>query len=276
MISKVRFSEINEEVEKAVIDVFEYIKNNCREDKYILLLANGEFDDDLYSSTSRFNPNTIDYRLDGYKDESRLKFFIQFINSFYSFSSGVTSVNDDEYRITLELMVYSHVWESKNLLKQLFRLSELVQDRPYPWAVFVPEMSKHEFIRFKIRDGFKTKKLLVSEVITKGFHTSLRNAFAHSEYSLNNDANKIILHTYKGNDKWDIPSVSYDGWSEKFVYSALLSYYLILYKQKRRESLKKDFGKLEFIISHPINKKLTKYRTIYYNPDQDIFRFRQR
>ena len=274
MITKKRFSEIDIEVKDSVLKTYEYIKNHCREDKYVLLLANGEFDDIFYPKGSGFNPYSMDHRLDGCNDESRFKFYIQFLKSFYSFPKGIKSIPDDEFRMTLELMVYSHIWESKNLLKQLYRLAELVLDKQYPWLVTVPEKSKHEFIRFKIRDQFKTKKLAISVIITKGFHTSLRNAFAHSEYSLNNDSKNIILHTYKGNDIWDIPSVSYDNWSERFVYSALLSYYMTKYKQDRRDNLFNDFRKLEFIIPYPINKYSTKYRKIYYNPEQDIFRFR--
>lgn len=274
MITRTRFSEIDTEVKNSVNEAFDFIKANSRDDRYILLLASGEYDDISYPPGSGFNPHSIDNRSDHYNDESRFKFFIQFLKSFYSFPKEVEKVEDDEFRITLELMVYSHIWESKNLLKQLYRLSQLVLDNNYPWKVVVPEMSKHEFIRFEIRDNFKTKTLTIAEIITKGFHTSLRNAFAHSEYSLNSHANNIFLHTYKGNSKWDIPSITYDDWSERFVYSALLSYYLIKFKQDRRLSIINDYKKDEFIISHPIDEKTTKYRKIYYNSDQDIFRFR--
>jgi hypothetical protein len=170
-------------------------------------------------------------------------------------------------------MIYSHIWESKNLLKQLYRLSQLVLDKSYPWKVVVPEMGKQNFIRIEIRDKFRTKGLTISEIITKGFHTSLRNAFAHSEYSLNGYTKNIVLRTYKGDSTWDIPSISYDAWSERFVYSALLSFYLIKLKQDRRNDIIKEFKKDEFVISHPIDEKTTKYRKIYYNHEYDVFRF---
>lgn len=273
MITKKRFSEIDTEVQNSVNETFDFIKGNSREDRYILLLASGEYDDISYPIGSGYNPHSIENRGDHYNDESRFKFFIQFLKAFYSFPKGVGNVPDDEFRITLELMIYTHIWESKNLLKQLYRLSQLVLDKSYPWKVVVPEMGKQNFIRIEIRDKFRTKGLTISEIITKGFHTSLRNAFAHSEYSLNGYTKNIVLRTYKGDSTWDIPSISYDAWSERFVYSALLSFYLIKLKQDRRNDIIKEFKKDEFVISHPIDEKTTKYRKIYCNHEYDVFRF---
>jgi hypothetical protein len=274
MITREVFSKMDAEIKNSVIEAFEYIKNNCREDNYILFLANGEFDDKSFPKGSGNNPHSMDNRIDGYKDESRINFFIQFMKTFYSFPTGIDYVDDDDFRITLELMIYSHIWESKNLLKQLYRISSLVLDKPFPWVVNVPEMSKHIFIRNDIRDSLRSNKLSLSEIITKVFHTSLRNAFAHSEYSLNKTSKKITLHTYKGDGSWDIPSITYDDWSKRFTYTTMLSFYLMKYKQEYRENVVKDFNKSEFLISHPLDLGRTKYRRIYYDIEHDLFRFR--
>lgn len=275
MISKEDFNKINKEVKDGVCQVFEFIKKQSRFDQYIIFLASGDFDDVSCPIGSGFNPNTIDNKTDHYKDETRIKFFSQFLNSFYSFPEGVTEVPDDEMRISLELMVYTHIWESKSLLKQLFRMSQLSLGNLYPWKAIVPEMSKHEFIRKNIRGSFESLGLDIAEIIKKGFHTSLRNAFAHSEFSLNDSSKRIILHTYKGDSRWDIPDITYDDWTKRFVYSSLLSFYVIQIKNEIRTRIPSDFKELEFSISHPVGSTSIKYRRIKYYKDHDIFRFVQ-
>ncbi len=61
-------------------------------------------------------------------------------------------------------------------------------------------MSKHDFIRCHIRQIFKDLNFDIWKVIKEGFHTSLRNAFAHSEYSFDtmNNHNRINLYNYGG------------------------------------------------------------------------------
>lgn len=275
MISKENFAKINLEVKTAVEELFSYVKKVCSSDKLFLFVANGEFDEVIGDSNSGYNPHTIDHMLDEYRDETRLKFLIAFIKTFYSFPSGAVAVEDDEYRINLELMIYTHIWESKPFLKQLFRLAQLAQDKSYPWKVIIPEMSKHTFIRKELRDSLLDIGLNYPKIISKGFHSSLRNAFAHSDFSISTDSSIIFLHSDKKLADWELPNISFDDWTEKFAYSFLLSYYVLTEKQKHRKLVILENGSNDFGIPLPLGKNGSRYVKITHYSDQDIFRFKQ-
>ena len=272
MITLKRFENIKEEVVKGISDLFDYVFVNAKEDDYILFLADGEYMDGLSKSTARLNPYVIDDRRDRYRDETRMKFFVEFLKYSYSFPNGVDETRDDFYNISIELMIYCHIWESKVFLKQLRRMACLAKGETYSWKLEVPEMSKHDFIRNEIKAELEKCKLSLGAIIRKGFHSSLRNAFAHSEYVINMEGSLIYLDTYKG-AAWDIRLISFNDWSERFVYSALLSYFFLVEKYKRRKSIVSDLGDDTFTIVHPIND--TKFRTtkIYYNEESDSFSF---
>lgn len=272
MITRTEFAQIDQEVIDSLEEAFNYLKFNCVDHNYILFLADGEYKEEYKNSHLKLNPFTIDNREDRYKDQSRLNFFIQFMKTFYSFPSSINQTDDNEFRLTMELMIYTHIWESKPFLKQLYRLASLADGKSYQWEVIVPEMSKHNYIRDDIRNTLKEKKLKLATVISKGFHTSLRNAFAHSEYQLDENNKFIHLDTYKGG-AWDIQKISYDDWTKRFAYSALLSYHFLNVRASKRKSLPQDFGKSEYLIIHPINQTSFRASKIYYDTQWDRFSF---
>lgn len=80
--------------------------------------------------------------MDRYKDETRLKFLSNFLSNFHSFPTSQQATDDNEQRIHMELMGYSHIWESKPFLKKLHRLAHINNGEEYNWKVAVPEMGK--------------------------------------------------------------------------------------------------------------------------------------
>ncbi len=212
--------------------------------------------------------------MDKYKDDTRLAFLANFLSVFYSFPNGQVSTDDNEYRIHVELMIYCHIWESKPFLKKLYRLAHILNGEDYSWNVKIPSMSKHDFIRNDIRETFKNNNSSLSIIIKNGFHTSLRNAFAHSEFSFDtiNNNRKIILDTYTGQD-WDIPEISFDDWSRRFIYSALLSYYMLDLTYKNRLNIVNDFGTDTFIIKHPSKYSGLQDVPIKYRKQYNSFHF---
>jgi len=273
MISKTRFGEINTEIKGAIESTLDTLKQ-ISQNSYITFLADGEFRKEYNTDTSTQNPYVIDYRIDHYKDETRLRFLTQFLSLFYSFPTEQLEVDDNEQRIHMELMIYSHIWEAKPFLKKLYRLAHLINEEDYSWDVNVPDMGKHTFIRDNIRSIFLNRESHIGEVIKKGFHTSLRNAFAHSEYVINTSNSKIILDNYSGAN-WELREVSFNDWSERFVYSALLSFYLLDYAHKRRQSLIEDFGTDRFMIKHPSRTRGINDTEIKYRKEADSFSFIQ-
>lgn len=249
MITKETFADIDEEVRLSIEEALDVLKTENL-GNYILFLANAQYID---NSNPKLSPFVIDYRIDQFKDSTRIEFLSEFLTKYYSFPKNKLLTDDDSYRMNIELMVYSHIWESKGFLKKLFRLAHLTNKEDYDWLVEVPPMGKHDFIRAEIRDVFKSNNLKIWEVIKKGFHTSLRNAFAHSEYSFDrmNNLNRINLYNY-GNQSWELKTISFDDWSLRFVYSALFGFHFLKLILERRINLIEQNSTDTFIIKHPI------------------------
>jgi hypothetical protein len=268
MITKTRFDEIHNEVKTTIGNAYDELAKKFPE-HYIMLLADCEYEK-RYQNQS-LSPYTLDNATDRFKDESRINFLVNFLKNYYSFQSGQTEVIDENFRIQTELMVYTHIWESKAHLRMLYRMAHLLNGESYDWDVIVPDMSKHEFIRFGTKDVFNQALPSMGDVIKNGYHSSLRNAFAHSEYSLDtmNKHNRINLYNYKGSP-WELKTITFDEWTERFVYSALLSYFMLDHKHNRRKGIVTDFGTNTFQIPFPPKNDPI---AITYNPSSDGFNY---
>ena len=273
MITRADFATIDMEIKDSIEKVLDDLRKSIPED-YILFLADGEYKKEYDNAATKFSPYVIDNRMDKIKDESRLRFLSEFLTTFYAFPTSQVSTDDNEQRMHMELMIYTHIWESKPFLKKLYRLAHLNNGEEYEWGVNLPEMGKHDFIRNDIRQTFQDKGSPIADIIRKGFHTSLRNAFAHSEYIFDNMNNnrRIILTNYNG-EAWELQDISYNDWSKRFVYSALLSYYLLKITHDHRTKLIETFGKDVFQIKHPDRKKHLHKRPIKYRKEVDGFNF---
>jgi len=141
MILKNDFSIINTSIEKEVQNAIEIAKSKST-NEFLLLVSNAQYIEKL--KNCGVNPHVINYRTDINNDLNRLEFLIDYLNENYSFKTGNTV--DSNKSITFELMIYTHLWESKPYLKQLFRLANLINSIDYPWYVEVPDFPKHPFI----------------------------------------------------------------------------------------------------------------------------------
>jgi len=274
MITKADFALIDAEIKDCLQKTLDDIKINSLHN-YIIFLADGEYKPEYEKSKVISNPYVIDNRIDYYKDSTRLDFLVNFLKNYYSFPAGQVETDDNNFRISMELMIYCHVWESKSFLKKLYRLAHISNGEEYNWNVVVPEMGKHDFIRNDIRATLEKKNNCLAEIIKRGFHTSLRNAFAHSEYSIDtiNGNRRIWLDTYTGKS-WDIQEISFDDWSKRFVYTALLSYHLLKITHINRTNLISDFGTNKFTIKHPNKDESISDREILYREEpEDAFNF---
>ncbi|WP_018676704.1 hypothetical protein [Riemerella columbina] len=273
MITKDKFHTIDEEIKNSLQETLNGVKNNSLHN-YIIYLANGEYISEYKNSKTIKNPYVIDYRIDYFKDFTRLDFLIKFLASYYNFPSVQTETDDDVYKISLELMIYCHIWESKPFLKRLYRLAHISNNEEYNWEVKVPDMSKHTFIRNEIKEVFKLKNNNLAGIIEKGFHSTLRNSFAHSEYHIDtmNNKGRIVLGSYSGGFPGDIKEISFDDWSERFVYSSLLSYHLSKIIQEHRNNLVSSLKTDKFMIKYPNKDGSISDRWIQYKKD-DAFIF---
>lgn len=270
MITKQDFTVIDTEVRDAINEVLDKLKNSYPND-YVLFLARGEYMAHLESVTPKVLPYTIEANEERYKDDTRFSFLTAILNQCYSFPPDVQQTEDIPFQMNVELMVYTHIWATKSFLKELYRLAHLANGEEYNWNVAIPDMGKHDFIRNDIRTTFDKTSTKMGDVIKKSFHTSLRNAFAHSEFYFNtmNNRNHIVLDNY-GGAQWELKSISFDDWSKRFVYSALLSFYLLKLAIERKKKIVEDFNTNEFVIKVPLSKT----KTIVYDNKSGWFNFK--
>lgn len=270
MITEERFKAIQTQVTDSINQAFDRIRERYPEN-YVLFLAEGEYKAKYINSTPAINPYVIDDREDHYIDETRMNFLLEFMRTFYRFPKHA-SVDNSEIRLNMEMMIYSHTWESVPFLKKLFRLAHLATGDVYEWNVKVPRTGKHNFIINEVRDKLQGVGLSLADIVTNGYHASLRNAFAHSQYAFDKDNNCIWLDNYTGED-WEIRRLSYDDWSCRFSYTVLLNYHLLQICHERRTALPTVFKSNSFPINYPSRQPGTPKLRIIYNTASDMFSF---
>lgn len=272
MIDKAAFSGIDKEVFEAVQECFKTATaNEARNGEMICFLAQGDYNSSL---PQQYNPHCIDEKADYYKEADRQHLLHNFLNHRYSFDQK--EVTDDDSDMTIiELMTYSHIWESVPYLKMLRRLACMCNSMDYEWKVNVPPMGKHNFIRNDVRDLFGKKNLKIYDIIKKGFQSQLRDAFAHSDFSFQWHQGYIWLYNYNSSQPHHVQEISFDEWTIKFCYAFLLNYRLNELFYEGRQNIHKVYGTNEFIIPLPDGNGGFQNVEIVYSPlPHDMFQFK--
>jgi hypothetical protein len=238
MIRVNEFRKIDIEVQNAIQEAFKFGKTKEKDkNDYYLFLCNAAYIEN-YEGTN-VSPYVVDNQMDYQIDSHRLDFLTKYLKTYYSFSQFNTS--DSKESLTIEMMMYTHIWESKNFLKQLYKLLDLCNGNEYQWNYEMPDArngdSKQLLIRDKLRDGFQAKFLKIADIITSGYRSQFRNAFAHSDYSFGLNDDKINLHNYKPNS-YEVKSIRIDEWTTFFCNSFLLNYHFQNYYYEERQKIK--------------------------------------
>ena len=268
MITADNFFDITNEVRLFIDNALHQLFINYSED-YVLFMANGEFNELIdRNKTLNLSPYTISgHNIDNYYDFTRQHFFCEFLNTYYSFVDK-EELQDDEYRMNIELLIYTHIWEAKPFLKKLYRLANLLCGREYVWNITIPEFGKSNFIKTKIVEPLITANCTLVKIITENYNSDLRNAIAHSDYQIDINSKKIEY-----NSKTELCHISFDNWSIHFAYSVCLSYYFSDIIVKRRKSIIQDWGKNHFTIKMPYSDGTIKHACIQYEEERDDFGF---
>ena len=81
----------------------------------------------------------IDYQFDRYYDETREAFYLHYLNRNYSKEGfkydGESGIDD----LSIEMMIYCHLWDSSYFLKSLYRLSCILGGDGCQWNPNIPE-----------------------------------------------------------------------------------------------------------------------------------------
>ena len=139
--------EIIEEILQAIEDSFVTI---AKDDyiSYILYIGRADVIPEL---KAHFGTScVIDYQLDRYYDATRELFYLHYLNRNYSKEGfkydGEAGIDD----LSIEMMIYCHLWDSSYFLKSLYRLSCILCNEGYQWNPNIPENGKYKFVKNKI------------------------------------------------------------------------------------------------------------------------------
>lgn len=221
---KKMIKEIIEEILQAIEDSFVTI---AKDDyiSYILYIGRADVIPEL---KAHFGTScVIDYQLDRYYDETRELFYLHYLNRNYSKEGfkydGEAGIDD----LSIEMMIYCHLWDSSYFLKSLYRLSCILCNEGYQWNPNIPENGKYMFVKNKIITPLQKKNFSLGDVVAKSFDSNIRNAFAHSLYNVDIKSRKIYTRTKQGNKTY-----TFDEFQCLFLYSVILMNKLQIYLEK--------------------------------------------
>lgn len=182
--------EIVNEVELAIDEA---INTMAEKDYNAFILFIGRADTIPLLKASTGTECVIDYQLDRYYDETREAFYIRYLNRNYKREgfnySGDAGIDD----LSIEMMIYAHLWDSMYFLKSLYRIAQVLSGHGYAWNPQIPENGKYSFMRNEVIAPLVDNEYMLGEILGKGYKSSIRNAFAHSLYTVDKVKREIYL-----------------------------------------------------------------------------------
>lgn len=219
------YCDMIEEIQCEVKDTIgEVLKAISKRDwlSFVLLVGRADIDPNLKDKDFIASVYVIDDNRDLYYDNTRKKFWLRYMNRNYHREGfkylGDSGIDD----LSIEMMIYSHLWNSDYHLELLHRISSILSGRGYEWNVKIPETGMYKWINNEIITPLKANGYKLGEIIAKGYKSSIRNAFAHSNYSIYEGQRKIHIHTSSS----PLEMLSFDDFQSRFLYSSFLMYVL--------------------------------------------------
>lgn len=260
-----------QEIEQQVINAVSSMLDRIKEvdfQSFILLLARGDYFDFYEREDIVLSPYVIEDIRDLYVDSSRQRFFVKYLNDYVEklHNGGIYDVSTIEYDIHIQMMIYTHIWESHLFLKRLLRITEILNNNGYKWKVEIPTIGKGKLIKTVIT-RFMDLDPALGTMLQAGYSNDLRNDFAHSSYYIDLDRGQIYSH-FGGLFK-ELKSI--EEWEHMFITSIMLSYHLndVLNKIKYSFPIQYGFGPFEIPIS--TKKSPQKQRIVNIIIDKELY-----
>ena len=203
---------------------------------YIVLMARGDVIPELVNIGK--DPYVVDYQIDHYYDETRERFYVEYLQKRYRIEGFDYTGKDGFFDLNIELMIYSHIWESHYLLKTLSHIADLLSGKQYNWELRIPFNNNKNYIKENIIGPLIEMGDELGVFLKDAYSPNLRNGFAHSMYDIDCDRRKISLHNLKF-DKEDTVQreISFDNFQKKFLKSIQFSYNLARMIAKVRQDV---------------------------------------
>ena len=207
------------ELSSEVVDAIDEAINALSQKDYnAFILFIGRADVDSHVKQITGTECVIDYQLDRYHDETREAFYVRYMNRNYCKDgfdySGYSGIDD----LSIEMMIYTHLWDSMYFLKSIYRIAFALSGNGYAWNAKIPEHGKYSFLKNKVIAPLLTGGFKLGEVLEKGYKSSIRNAFAHALYTVDVSSRKIYLRPTSSPHE----TLTFEEFQRCFLYSTLL------------------------------------------------------
>ena len=254
--------------EQEVVDFVNYLLDKVKEknfSEYVLLLSRASYQ--VENENTCLSPYVIQSNLEIMQDMSRQQFLHTYLNQYIALLSDNVFMSNEiqEFNINIQLMIYSHVWESHRFLMNLKRISSILSGKGYEWRISferpqkkssnkkIPS-NKGKMIKEEILEPLYSFDEKIGTFISGLYDTTIRNGYAHSLYQINMDEGNIRIlksETYSVEKE-----VNFFDWETTFFYSVLLSYHLTKSIIDRLNSFMEDYPDTKQVaISWPSFKK---------------------
>ena len=207
--------EIVDEVELAIDEA---INAMAKKDYNAFILFIGRADVIPLLKATTGTDCVIDYQLDRYYDETREAFYIRYLNRNYR-KDGFDYTSDagiDD--LSIEMMIYTHLWDSMYFLKSIYRIANILSGKGYIWDPKIPENGKYKFMKDEVIAPLLDGGYIIGNVLNKGYKSSIRNAFAHSLYTVDKEKRTIRLRPSSSPHE----TLTFEEFQKCFLYSVLL------------------------------------------------------
>lgn len=212
--------EIEDKVESAIDEMIERAwETNVT--SFLLLVARADTTEGLKGIVG--TDCVTDYMGDLYRGETAERFYIRYMNTNYKKEGFIYQGEEGLDALSIEMMIYSHLWASYHFLKSLYRFGSIFKGQDYPWKINMESSSsgRWEWMNTHIIEPLSNSSLEIANIIKRAYSTDIRDAFAHALYSINSDRREIHLYPKRRSFV-----LKFDEFQEKFLNSSLLMYVL--------------------------------------------------
>lgn len=210
------FPEILREVDNATDELIEKAYNTNKT-SFLLLIARADVIKGLKEILG--TACITDYMGDLYRGETAEGFYIRYMNKNYKGGCLAYEGEKGLDALSIEMMIYTHLWASYDFLKVLYRFGSIFNGQDYPWEIDMESRrtGRWEWIKNNVVEPFENASLSIAAVIKNAYDLEVRDAFAHALYTIDEEQRKIDLYLKRGRFV-----LTFEEFQRKFLYSVLL------------------------------------------------------
>lgn len=261
-----RLTEIENDIFTIVDKALDEIEQNNFAN-YVLLLIRADYDEKIAKSkTCSLSPYIIENQEDHYMDINRRGFMLEYLQKHKSLPTSTDNKETEEYSeydFNIQMMIYSHTWEAHLFLKTLERIAHISEKNKYKWQSKISYASKTNFIDHHILTPFQESKHFLYNTLSYCYNKDLRNSFAHSDYYIDIDKQRIYFHDKKRTNL----VITFKEWEDIFFKSILLDYHLSYHLNNRKNNFIEKYGTNAIQLTRPLTTNANKEQIFNVIPE---------